>query len=61
MAVPTYDQLIEPSLRHLVLYPEGVMAKVAQDEAADILGLSNEDRQVFIPSGAQLMCRNRVG
>ncbi len=61
MAVPTYDQFIEPLLRLLVANPEGVFAKLAHEEAATALGLTDEDRQQLLPSGAQLMYKNRAG
>lgn len=61
MAVPTYDQFIEPLLRLLVANPDGVLAKVAHEEAANALGLTDEDRQQLLPSGAQPMYKNRAG
>ncbi|SFN13957.1 restriction endonuclease [Nitrosomonas communis] len=61
MAVPTYDQFIEPLLRYLVLHPEGIAVKQAHEETANSLGLSEEDRQQLLPSGAQLMYKNRTG
>jgi restriction system protein len=61
MAVPTYDLFIEPVLRYLAANPEGVPAKDAHEAAADGLCLSDEDRQELLPSGAQLIYKNRVG
>jgi restriction system protein len=61
MAVPTYDQFIEPLLRYLVQNPEGVAAKLAHEQAANALGLTEEDRQQLLPSGAQPMYKNRAG
>lgn len=61
MAVPTYDQFIEPLLRHLVQQPEGVAAKLAHDQVAAALGLSEEDKQQLLPSGAQPIYKNRAG
>lgn len=61
MGVPTYDKFIEPLLRYLVRNPEGVPAKLAHDAAASALGLTDEDRQVLLPSGAQPMYKNRAG
>ncbi|MES2229095.1 MAG: restriction endonuclease [Pseudomonadota bacterium] len=61
MSVPTYDQFIEPLLRYLVDQPEGVPAKLAHEAAASLLGLTDEDRQVLLPSGAQPMYKNRAG
>jgi len=61
MAVPTYDQFIEPLLRFLVQHPDGVPAKEAHEAAALALGLSDEDRQQLLPSGAQPIFKNRAG
>lgn len=61
MAVPTYDQFIEPLLRFLVQHPEGVAAKQAHEAAARALSLSEEDRQQLLPSGAQPIYKNRAG
>ena len=58
---PTYDLFIEPVLRFLASHPEGVPAKDAHDAAADVLGVSDEDRQELLPSGAQLIYKNRAG
>lgn len=60
MTVPTYDKFIEPLLRYLALNPDGVTAKLAHDQAAFALGLSDEERQEMLPSGAQLIYKNRA-
>lgn len=61
MAVPTYDQFIEPLLRHLVRHPDGVPAREAHEAAARALRLSDGDRQQLLPSGTQPMFKNRAG
>lgn len=61
MSVPSYDRFIEPLLRLLVAHPEGVSAKVAHDEAAKALLLSQADREQLLPSGAQPIYKNRAG
>lgn len=61
MAVPTYDQFIEPLLRYLAQSPDGVSAKIAHEETANALGLTDEDRQQLLPSGSQLIYKNRAG
>ncbi|MFM2275658.1 MAG: hypothetical protein RL211_1530 [Pseudomonadota bacterium] len=61
MPVPTYDQFIEPLLRHLAANPAGVLAKQSHDQAAVALGLTEDDRQELLPSGAQLIYKNRAG
>jgi restriction system protein len=44
----------------LALNPDGVTAKLAHDQAALALGLSDEERQEMLPSGAQLIYKNRA-
>lgn len=61
MTVPTYDKFIEPLLRFLASRPEGVAANVAHEYAASALELTDEDKQELLPSGAQLIYKNRVG
>lgn len=61
MPVPTYDQFIEPLLRFLAVHPDGVAAKLAHEQAANALGLTDEDRQELLPSGAQPIYKNRAG
>ena len=61
MAVPTYDLFIEPVLRYLAAHPEGVSAKDAHEAAADVLLVSDEDKQELLPSGAQPIYKNRAG
>jgi len=61
MSVPTYDQFIEPLLRYLAAHQDGVVAKLAQEQAANALGLTDDDKQVLLPSGAQPVYKNRAG
>lgn len=61
MSVPTYDQFIEPILRYLAAHPDGVAAKDVHEAAAASLSLSDEDRQTLVPSGTQLVYKNRAG
>jgi restriction system protein len=61
MAVPTYDLFIEPVLRYLAAHPEGVSAKDAHEAAADVLFVSDQDKQELLPSGAQPIYKNRAG
>lgn len=61
MPVPTYDQFIEPLLRYLATHEEGVSPKFAQEEAAHALGLTDEQKQELLPSGAQPIYKNRTG
>jgi restriction system protein len=61
MTVPTYDQFIEPLLRYLPANGNGVTAKQAHEQVANALGLSEEDKQTMLPSGAQLIYKNRAG
>lgn len=61
MAIPTYDQFIEPVLRFLAVQPGEARAAQAHDAAAAALGISEHDRQELLPSGAQPIYRNRAG
>jgi restriction system protein len=59
--VPTYDQFIEPILRHLATHPEGALARDVHDAAANALGLSDADRAELLPGGVQTVYKNRAG
>ena len=61
MAVPTYDQFIEPILRCLAAHPHGMAARDVHDAAANALSVSETDRAVILPSGVQLVYKNRAG
>jgi restriction system protein len=61
VTVPTYDKFIEPLLRFLASNPDGVAAKLAHDQAAIALGLTDDERQEMLPSGSQLIYKNRAG
>ncbi|MEK8027690.1 restriction endonuclease [Pseudaquabacterium rugosum] len=61
MSVPTYDRFIEPLLRFLATCPDGAPARNAHEAAANALGLTLEQRQEQLPSGAQAIYKNRAG
>ena len=61
MAIPTYDQFIEPVLEILASRTDGVKAQEAHDYAADRLGLSAEQKTELLPSGKQRVYKNRAG
>lgn len=61
MSVPTYDQFIEPLLRFLAGKPDGVQAREAHEAVAAALGLTADDKQELLPSGAQPIYKNRAG
>lgn len=61
MRLPTYDQFILPILRFLAAHPEGASRPVIAEAAADALQLTDADRQELLPSGNQLIYRNRAG
>jgi len=61
MPVPTYDQFIEPLLRHLAAHPDGVRARDAHEAAADALSLSLADRTEMLTSGMEAVYKNRTG
>jgi restriction system protein len=61
MTVPTYDKFIEPILRFLATQPSGAPAREAHEAAAQALGVTDIDRQELLPSGVQLVYKNRAG
>ncbi len=61
MTVPTYDKFIEPILRFLATRPSGAPAREAHEAAAQALGVTDIDRQELLPSGIQLVYKNRAG
>ncbi len=61
MAVPTYDQFVEPVLRYLAAHPDGAAARDVHEAAARVLRMSDSDRAEVLPSGVQLVYKNRAG
>jgi restriction system protein len=61
VAIPTYDQWIDPILRVLGDHPNGIGAPAAHDLAAQALALTDEDREQLLPSGVQRVYKNRAG
>ncbi|HSN24486.1 MAG TPA: restriction endonuclease [Methylomicrobium sp.] len=61
MSIPSYIQFIEPVLRFLADNQNGISAKLAYEYAANVLGLSDEERQQIVPSGTQPLYKNRAG
>lgn len=61
MAVPTYDQFVEPILRYLAAHPGGAAARDVHEAAARVLQVSDADRAEILPSGVQLVYKNRAG
>lgn len=61
MAVPTYDQFIDPVLRFLAQHPDGALARDAYEAAANSLGLTAAQRAELLPSGRQAVYNNRAG
>jgi restriction system protein len=61
MAIPTYDQFIEPLLRFLARHPEGARTAVIYEPLADEMKLSESEREELLPCGAQAVYKNRIG
>jgi len=61
MAIPTFDQFIEPLLRVLAAHPEGLSAGKAAEAVADACKLTADERLQLLASGAQLIYKNRIG
>ena len=61
MPVPTYEKFIEPLLRFLATQPDGIAAPKAHEHVAAALYLTDDDKQELLPSGAQVIYKNRAG
>lgn len=61
MSVPTYDKFKEPILRYIASRSGGAAAKDVHDAAAVALELCDDERQELLPSGMQLVYKNRAG
>ncbi len=61
MPFPTFDEMIDPLLRVLAEASAGLDAHTAHDRIADRMRLSEADRALTLPSGAQALYRNRAG
>lgn len=61
MPVPTYDRFIEPILRYLAAHPAGALARDVHEAAAAVFGLTDADRAEMLPSGTQVVYKNRSG
>lgn len=62
MAIPTYDQFIEPLLRFLGTRPDGAKTSEVYAALADTVGLSDEERDDRLPSSSrQPRYQNRIG
>jgi len=54
------SRFVEPLLRVLVIAPNGLGTRQAQDALADLLGLSTEDWALRVPNGSQFVFRHRT-
>lgn len=61
MAIPTFDQCIEPVLRHLARRPDGAPVAEIQAAVADDLGITKREREELLPSGAYPVYKSRIG
>src|SRR5687767_12597353 len=61
MAIPTYDQFVEPLLRLLGRHPDGVQTQHAYEELSLQIGLTDQEREKRLPSGLQPVYQNRIG
>lgn len=60
MAIPTYDTCIEPLLRLLVKYPDGLRTAEVYEKLAEHFQLSEQERSELLPSGTQAVYQNRI-
>lgn len=61
MAIPTYDQFIEPLLRVLGEHPEGLRSGQVYTQLAARIPLSDAEQQLLLPSRQQPVFQNRIG
>ena len=61
MAIPTFDQFIDPLLRFLADKREPVQTKEVYAALAERVGLSPDDRSELLPSRVQPVYQNRIG
>ena len=61
MAIPTYDQFIEPLLRYLSSKPQGVRTSEVYAALADAVDLTDDERAQLLPSRRQPVHQNRIG
>ncbi|MGB5697950.1 MAG: restriction endonuclease [Polyangiales bacterium] len=61
MAIPTYDQFIEPLLRFLGSKPQGVSTSEVYAALADSVSLTDDEREQLLPSRRQPVYQNRIG
>lgn len=61
MAIPTYDRFIEPLLRFLGSRPDGASTSEVYPAVADVIGLTEAERDARLPSGRQAVYQNRIG
>jgi restriction system protein len=61
MSIPTFRDFIHPLLQNLASHAEGVRIVDAYEAVADAVGISQEERQALLPSGAQPIYKNRIG
>jgi restriction system protein len=60
MAIPNFDGCMYPLLRVLAKHPDGLRTREAIDLTADDLGISPEERRLMLPSGNDVVYRNRI-
>ena len=61
MSLPSYIKFIEPLLRFLVEQTEPIRARDVYEAVADIVGLTDEQKEELLPSRDQAVYRNRIG
>jgi CBS domain-containing protein len=60
MAIPTFEEFIEPLLQFLATHPEGARTTEAYAALADACQLSESDRAQLLPTGRQPLYQNRI-
>lgn len=61
MPIPSFFEFINPLLHYLAQQSDEVRTSQACEAVADVVGLTNEDRQQLLPSQGQTVYKNRIG
>jgi restriction system protein len=60
MAIPPFHGFFHPLLRVLQEHPNGVRRRDAIEAAANLVGITDEERQKMLPSGVREVYRDRI-
>ena len=61
MKIPTYQQFISPLLKYLSSDCKPHKSSEVYDGVSSLVGLSDDDKAILLPSGIQAVYKNRIG